>query len=508
MKTFPISDFSGGWNPRDGLNEVADNESPDMINVSLDERGGIVKRLGVAEAGSGPPVGGGGMTTVFWSEALQKLICQADYKIHWTPDPDTPWTDTGFAFSTILHCHMVDFLGSVVIVHPDDGVFTFDGITVTGPVANAPGGGISVAVWQNALWIANTQSVRVTRSDLGAISWPADPIYVDIRVKDDAHLTSIGGGTGMDVLGRTGLLVWKNESTYRINSPSTGSYTVVDYNYGASGDRAVTTNQGFTAAVCSKGIIMTTGDGGGATLVSGKIDPIFRPDQLRLPSMQDAYATNYQDRMLFSIPWLGGQAGTWVNNLTLEFDPKQGWFAPHDFGISAATPYRDGVVGSPCAFQFETNIPVSGQLYRFFTGGTDDGDPITSRHHTRWFEPNSANALRFRRLNVNGQGVFTLRFKFNYDQGVGNEYDMVLLGDDNAIWDTAVWDTADWAASTFESYDKVYSLGYGRSFAIEVVESSSLSGYGPSLLDIGPPAERGAFSVAGYYVDIQPLGNS
>ena len=45
-------------------------------------------------------------------------------------------------------------------------------------------------------------------SDLGAVTWPAAPIYVDVRVKDDEWLTAIGGGAGLDVLGRDGLLVW------------------------------------------------------------------------------------------------------------------------------------------------------------------------------------------------------------------------------------------------------------------------------------------------------------
>lgn len=41
-----LARFDGGLNLRDAPGEVKDNESPDMMNMTLDERGGVVKRLG------------------------------------------------------------------------------------------------------------------------------------------------------------------------------------------------------------------------------------------------------------------------------------------------------------------------------------------------------------------------------------------------------------------------------------------------------------------------------
>jgi hypothetical protein len=93
------------------------------------------------------------------------------------------------------------------------------------------------------------------------------------------------------------------------------------------------------------------------------------------------------------------------------------------------------------------------------------------------------------------------------DFGVGNEYDVEIIGD-GSLWDVALWDSGLWNSPIIEGYQHMFSLGYGRSFSIEVIEDTSLSGYGPSVLDIGPSSERGGFTVAGYYVDIQPLGNS
>jgi len=44
---FIQEDCSGGWNNVDAPTQVAANESPDLINKTLDERGGAVDRLGL-----------------------------------------------------------------------------------------------------------------------------------------------------------------------------------------------------------------------------------------------------------------------------------------------------------------------------------------------------------------------------------------------------------------------------------------------------------------------------
>src|SRR5262245_55031172 len=57
-----IADFSGGLNVRDALTELASNETPDCMNIVLDERGGATKRLGYSKWNSvllpSPPTAG------------------------------------------------------------------------------------------------------------------------------------------------------------------------------------------------------------------------------------------------------------------------------------------------------------------------------------------------------------------------------------------------------------------------------------------------------------------
>src|SRR5262245_66574864 len=52
IATFDLFDFSGGTNLRDAPSELAENETPLARNVTLDERGGAEKRLGLVNDGA------------------------------------------------------------------------------------------------------------------------------------------------------------------------------------------------------------------------------------------------------------------------------------------------------------------------------------------------------------------------------------------------------------------------------------------------------------------------
>src|SRR5262245_7259255 len=315
-----IEDFSGGWNPRDAWSEIGRNEMPDMMNMTLDERGGVVKRLGLTRINSAQLNSLGNIQSLHYSAALDKILAQIGAQMFASSDGGLTWTSLGTWAST-ARCHMVDFLGKVIVIHPVDGVRTWDGTTVTSKLGNSPNG-TCIAVWQNALWSIGDPAnpSRVTRSDLGAATWTAQPVTVDIRAKDDQPLTAIGGGQGTDEVGRDGILVWKEASRYRINNSTTGAYTVEDYQYGASGPQCITTNFGVTCAISRKGIVQVAADESG--LISTKIEPLFKPNQITFAQSAGMVAANQgADRMVFSLPFDAAQQ----NSLTLEYSPVAGW---------------------------------------------------------------------------------------------------------------------------------------------------------------------------------------
>src|SRR6266540_3511485 len=152
LKELRLRDFSGGLNLRDAQSELAPNESPDLWNVTLDERGGVDKRLGYTKYNT-EAYASAKVTNLFqWTQpsiGTAVLIVQCGTGLF--RDVETTPFKT---FTTPDRCGLADFAGKLCIVHPVDGFWTWDGTTLT-PIATGPWGD-SLAVWQNKLW-ANTR---------------------------------------------------------------------------------------------------------------------------------------------------------------------------------------------------------------------------------------------------------------------------------------------------------------------------------------------------------------
>ncbi|MCR4339997.1 MAG: hypothetical protein NUW01_08935, partial [Gemmatimonadaceae bacterium] len=360
VSAFEAQDFSGGLNLRDAPSKLEPGDSPDCMNITLDERGGGAKRLGLlrmnASALAGVP------KNLFYSSALSVNIIQIGASLYKTSD----WvTVTAFAtFTTSARAGLCDFNGKLVAVHPVDGVFDYDGTTWSS--RNATVKGTTIAPWQNKLWVAG-DGARVWWSNAGSsATWTTASDFNDLREKDNKACTAIGIGQGMDVAGRPGLLVFKEDSTYRINSSSTGSYTTIDSRAGCSGPLALVSLFGYTLAFNKSGIYRC--DGNTMELASSKLEPLFDKAQINLTYLPDVVAGVFQDRAVFSFPF--GSAQT-TNNRTLEYHPLDGWIVPHDFGASGYTIDSTGKLLSAS--------PTAAYVRETFRGGDDEGSDITTR---------------------------------------------------------------------------------------------------------------------------------
>lgn len=504
-RTLKLEDFSGGWNPRDAPSQVADNESPDMLNMTLDERGGVVKRLGYSKYNSSQ-LGSDAIENIFYWQTGRYLIAQQGTTLYYSDGGGT-WTTTTKSFTTSARVGLCDFQGKIVAVHPVDGVFIGSGSPPT-TWSQTSGGtnnmeavrGNAIAVWQNKVWVGGdpNNKPRVWFSAAGdPTTWTIATSFVDVREKDDALVTAMGAGEGMDVTGRPGLFVFKAESCYRINNSTNGSYTTVDNQYGAASPLAITSAVGVTAALSHKGIILLHGQGEDAELVSDKLRPLFSRDQLALAQTANMCAGSTGDRMYFSLTRFGATS----NNLTLEFDPVQGWIVPHSFGAACFATYaKDDLRLIHCA-------PTAGYAYYTFTGGTDDGADISCRWQSRWYEPARGHTCRFRKMVSSGRGAFNLYVKYDYDSGPGT-LNQVTDPFVPGVWDTSLWDNAFWGFDQLQVYQKFYSLGFGRAISFEIQETSSTSGTAPKLLDDGQAASVGAIAMYGLTVDFVDLGAS
>src|SRR5262249_20711777 len=140
----------GGWNPRDAPSEVAGNESPDCMNVTLDNRGGVVKRLGLFLLGTGGGLGSPPVNSFYWP-GEQKAVIQDGGAVKGNDDFVSYTTIHTFSSSDLMG--FADFNDKLIMVHPIDGVYSYSsGSGFAGPFGS-PVKGNSVAVWQNKLWV-------------------------------------------------------------------------------------------------------------------------------------------------------------------------------------------------------------------------------------------------------------------------------------------------------------------------------------------------------------------
>jgi hypothetical protein len=267
----------------------------------------------------------------------------------------------------------------------------------------------------------------------------------------------------------------------------------------------VTTSEGITFAVSTKGIIGMVGDDSEPKILSDKVSPVFHPAQLNMSRQDTMVACRYQERVLFSF----ARSGSTPNNLTLEMHPNQGWIVPHSFGLACATTVEKSDASARTQKLFGGGS-ANGYVYEVFKGGSDDGVPIAARAQIRWREPAQGNQCRWRRLIVIGRGRFDLYFKHDYDAGLGELYPVSIIGESDVWGSGLTWGGGSlWGADQFQGYSQaMYSLGHGRAYSFEIQEVSAASASGSKLLDDGVAEETGAFSLYGFSIQHQDLGLS
>jgi hypothetical protein len=476
-----LQDFSGGLNLVAAPSELAQTETPDCMNVTLDERGGVVKRLGLSKIANHTST-----TTqpaiLYYSRALDKLMLQIGTGLYKSDDGGTNWSAALKTFSTSARVGMCDFLSKVVVIHPIDGAFTYDGATFSGKVTNSPNGN-TIAVWQNALFSAGdpAQPSRVTRSDLGAITWPVTPITNDLRVKDDTAITALIAA------GVNALLAFKEESIYRVQEATSIAYMTLSPTYGASGPLCVALNHGECAALSRRGIVVTDGMRNPA-IVSDRIAPYFRFDQLAYSTSADWCAGVDRDRFVFSL----ARSGASANNAMLEYNPATGSIVPHSVGVQSFASYVPStrrLLGAKVAA--DTHVAT----FDVFKGGTDDGSSITARFQTPWLELGGGYQFRLDHIRARGRGTFQVERRTDYAAaGLTSTFSSAPGG---MLWNTGFWGSGLWGASLYESYNDFRPWQIARAISFVLSETSSTSASGMKLLGDGTASEVGDFACYG-----------
>lgn len=370
MKRVVVDDFSRGLRFQDYPATELTAYVPYMLNMTV--RGSdLVKRWGVTQR-----LATSGNATItrespmFYSAALNKFYQQRSAELY---QYDTDWASETLikTFTTGACVGMCDFGGKLVVIHPADGVYDWDGATFTS--RNTTVKGDFIVPWQNKLWAGgNGGGVRLWWSNAGSsATWTTASDFIDIRTIDDKPLTGAAVAHLLDQSGRGGLVITKASSSYRVYDSSTGAYAVLDNNVGCPGSSAICTIPGGVFLFGPKGAFVSNGLDP-FDFVSDAINNLFTTGtasvaQPRLWNCVSAYG-----RVYLSYPHDAFGAGTPAYPLYVyEYHVDKGWWAMHqltitrNMGLSHGTITVGGMAGA-CVY-----TGTNERLEMAYTGGKD-----------------------------------------------------------------------------------------------------------------------------------------
>lgn len=501
-----VRDFSGGLNIHDTPFELADNETADCTNATVDSRGGIASRLGyrrtllrgntdLASLSATPSV----LKAFLWASSVSTdpvLVAQVGRTVY--IGTSLGWTTHTNLWSTTAPADYCVFNGKLLGVHPADGMKSLaTQVSVSWTTISGSPKGNMIAPWEARVWVgdggATVNGARLSYSAAGdEATWPATN-YVDIFELDGDVLTALASIEGA-------LLVFKQSSTYRVYDSATAAYTSIDAKVGCVGPRQVTQRENVVYPLAYTGLYETTGAGELKELTK-KIRPIFdasigvdvagsvRTYKRYLYNLQQAALGWNEDRLCFSAAM--GAAG--ANNIMFELDPKEGWIVPHS---CAAAVFANLLAIQSAPWPLMGVAPGGVNVMDFFVGAKDNANrddtggssiPWYWKTPPREFFP--GHKVMMRSMILEGRGSISV--------GAGKDY--------AAASGTRL---AACASSGHPSLAQpIYSWGAARAWSWELsaTQSAVVALDAPSF---GVPVEAGQHAVQALHLAYVPLGEN
>ena len=269
MQSFAVEDFTGGLNLRADVFNLARNESPDLLNVDIDPRGGVFQRRGTLAYNSSAV---GGLTPASWSAqrlfswnrstGTPQVLLAAANKVYYSNSGS--FTDTTIVSSTsdfgAQFASWTDGAADKVYVACgcSSGSHSWNGTTKTSLTASGTG------AWQNDLLSPTTgymPSARhvVAHNEMLWVAWTSEdaqmypdrvrfshPLFPESWREND-FIDIVQGGRGITAIVPYGghLVIFKEHAVFALYGYSAETFQVVDITreLGAPTPQAVTVNE-------------------------------------------------------------------------------------------------------------------------------------------------------------------------------------------------------------------------------------------------------------------------
>jgi hypothetical protein len=498
--------FTGGLNLRADQFQLADNESPRMLNVEIDPRGGVFSR------GAMRRINTAGVSSHWFPESLFPFYGDTHFVMlttgHDSGTNGDVFYSTGGNFSQlsvpISNEHGASFApwGSTLYMATGVGTVSYkwDGTTKTALTASGP-------TWQNSyqspvggyfpkanhatthagkVFVANTVENGVAQPDRIRWSHPNSPEnwaeqdYIDIK----------DGATGITALAVFSghLLVFKHNAVFAVFGYDSDTFQVVELSR--------TVGAGTSHSVCAteRGVYFFSYPDGLMYYNGTSIVDIFEPIRPAItnghinPSSIDEVYVNYINRRIWvSVPYSETSTYSYPTT-TFVLDPS---VSRNGAWLQFSTADSRGIAGG-CTFISEDgtirNLGVHAtspqvlQVDMYSTAydnitGTDYQFP--SKYRTRWLDAGSYSQQKmFRRPDVivkqqTTDSSISIKAYGDYEEADNGEikrYDIAIPGSAGGmIWGTSSWGSVWGAANTGSQIIAGRSIGLARSIQLEFV---------------------------------------
>jgi len=244
---FVVEDFTGGLNLRADVFNLGKNESPDMLNVDIDPRGGVSQRDGSCRFNSAAigSIASGlfAPNRMFhWRKVSQQVLLSANDKVFYASVDD--FTDSGVTTSNEFGAEFAEWIGEQPYLYMACGAGSdsqrWDGSAATGLTASGTGNwqddllspatgymprAEHVATHVDRVWVAYTNEDGTDYPDRVRFSHPLFPE----SWRENDYIDVVGGGSGITaIVPFSGhLVVFKPRAVYAIYGYNQSTFQVV-----------------------------------------------------------------------------------------------------------------------------------------------------------------------------------------------------------------------------------------------------------------------------------------
>lgn len=515
IQLLPLTSFIGGLNLRADAFQLAPEESPDLLNVDLDPRGGFRLRDGVAPLNGtpldDPPLAIWQFATV--SGSVRQVMVQTNHDSSdqiaystgsnfttFTPDSESC---SGFMrSSSFKDCCYIQRNAEAGAVKWDGSSSSVLGTSFNDNIEAPTGGNMPmakcIAAHSGYMFIANTVESDVSYGS--RIRWSHPNMPEDFRSQDfiDIDIGHDGDEITALVPFTDHLLIFKHNSVHALfgfGNTSFGTQPVTQAVGAISQEAVAATEFGVYFFSASDGLMFVS-TRGAITWLFERIVPALQDGRIPRDDLPNVRVGWINRRVWVSVPWNDSTSRVLVLDPSLGVHRRgglhlgeEGAWTMYDIPCSGFLQWAP----PGAEVKFLALYPNDGRVLLLHQEGSgqddfggDDPVDIASYYVTRWQDVNSPAVFkRWKRPEVvlRNSATYTLRVDVyhNYDDAQIKRTSFIstnVPSEGDFVWDESNWDEALWGGDSpnTETIVKLPTLGKSRAVRLKITGPS-----GPSV---------------------------